>query len=1403
MKTTLSPGKRLLVQAFLNEQLMQPLILRALKIRRKALLMGVFVSIVLWSPSFSQEATTLLSRYDSCHVHPPQEMKPQAGLRTATSNALVRLAYVIPSNRTPQPNGVRNFQNVIKKEQQWYKEQMEQNGFGAKTFTVETEDDGVTPLVHVVHVPETDDFLRGDGDGYTIWARTMTAASDAGVSLWAIGEVWVLIPEVHLMLPDGTVTGEVALGAGWGTSNRPGLAMIGSKALALFEPDLMTNDTPYDGQILPAIGPFPMRSGNTFGWYEGTTISAVVSSWLGALFHEMGHAFGLAHDFRNDNNFHGNLMGNGLRGIRGSLFPEKYPQDYTRLEYTSALILNVSHFFNNDKYETFSPAISFANPGSISPKQGLVHIAFQATDDDSLSLAHLRYNGNAVAEILLDGTEADTALAVPYFTPGNTNQYTLALHDRQGNTTYREIQFNVPAGYNQAPIPFIQVDPPVPGVKQPIRLDASHSSDADHSLSSVVASWDVDNDGQFDTEPNTNKVAQYLYENPGNYLIRLKLTDPDGAQTISTPVSVRIPGEKKITVEGFTLIDADKDTAVADLHNGTVIDLTRWEGKKFSVRANASPGVIAYVKFDLKGPIAYHGIEKAEPYALFGDSPKGNFVGRKLLPGEYTLTVTPFAASGQGIALTISFQVVPGTTVPSIVKDKTIGGAGVDQLNSVVRSPDGGYLLAGSSSSNISGDKSESNEGFADFWVVKVDAQYNKQWDKTFGGENNETLQTAIPANNGGYLLAGLSSDSFGNEIDYWIIMVDDQGNKVWDKTFGGVGRNILRTAISIPGGGYLLGGDSEANASGDKSENSRGESDYWIIRIDNQGNKIWDKTIGGGGEDLLRGITAAPDGGWLLGGLSMSDASGEKSENGKGSVDYWIVKIDDSGNRVWDKTIGGTGHDSFSSAEQAVDGGYLLAGSSDSDISGDKREASKGNGDFWLVKIDSQGGFQWDKTIGGDSRDTFSHAIPTADGGYLLGGTSNSDISGDKTENSKGNDDYWVVKLDATGNRVWDKTIGGSVGDNLASITPKLNDNYLLAGSSNSNASGDKSENVKGNCGGTFCASDYWIVELTPPTRPVVTSLTLMNAYTDQEIKEIKDGDVISLTELGTTLLNIRANVSGEKIGRVVFDLNGPITYQHTEIEQPYALFGDSPKGNFFGRKLLPGKYSLSVATYVNDTKAATLTISFTVIQGFEISGFTLIDATTDQPVRNLTNHDVIDLSLFKGHRLSAQADTKPGQLEKVILVLGGPIVHSTTEHYYPYNLFGDLTAKDGSADYGGAIFLPGTYNLTAIPFLDGVRGTSYTISFTAKWGDGGETAGARLEVYPNPASRVAYVKPSGRTEQANMILLDVNGNTLLNRPLSEQPVEQLDVSTYRRGIYYLKIVTADGTQTVRLVIE
>jgi hypothetical protein len=221
-----------------------------------------------------------------------------------------------------------------------------------------------------------------------------------------------------------------------------------------------------------------------------------------------------------------------------------------------------------------------------------------------------------------------------------------------------------------------------------------------------------------------------------------------------------------------------------------------------------------------------------------------------------------------------------------------------------------------------------------------------------------------------------------------------------------------------------------------------------------------WQKTIGGNNVDWLSSMKQTSDGGYILGGTSVSNFSGNKTENCIGGNDYWIVKTDSIGNIQWQNTIGGILNDNLTSVMQTADGGFILGGYSESYIFGDKTENCLGDFDYWIVKTDSLGNIQWQNTIGGILEDELFALQQTADGGYILGGKSRSDISGDKTENSQGGYDYWIVKTDSIGNIQWQNTIGGSINDELNSIHQTADGGFILGGFSGSGISGDKTIN-------------------------------------------------------------------------------------------------------------------------------------------------------------------------------------------------------------------------------------------------------------------------------------------------------------------------------------------------------
>src|SRR6218665_2335702 len=237
------------------------------------------------------------------------------------------------------------------------------------------------------------------------------------------------------------------------------------------------------------------------------------------------------------------------------------------------------------------------------------------------------------------------------------------------------------------------------------------------------------------------------------------------------------------------------------------------------------------------------------------------------------------------------------------VWDKRYGGFQSDLLKGIVPTTDGGYLLAGSSYSDASGDKTTPHDNGWDFWVVKVDANGNKQWDNSYSNKIDE-LVAVVGAADGGYLLGGqIGEFTIDHDVFFlgWLVKIDANGNKLWDKTIVGDSTEYFNDMIATRDGGFLIGMNTLSGISGDKTEVPKGEEDFWLIKIDANGNKLWDKTIGSGGIDVIGDMIETSDGGYLIGGTSGSFASGDRTEGPRGYLDYWVVKTDAYGNKIWD----------------------------------------------------------------------------------------------------------------------------------------------------------------------------------------------------------------------------------------------------------------------------------------------------------------------------------------------------------------------------------------------------------------------------------------------------------------------------------------------------------------------
>ena len=337
--------------------------------------------------------------------------------------------------------------------------------------------------------------------------------------------------------------------------------------------------------------------------------------------------------------------------------------------------------------------------------------------------------------------------------------------------------------------------------------------------------------------------------------------------------------------------------------------------------------------------------------------------------------------------------------------DKTYGGTGYDEAKSIVQTMDGGYAIVGSTESY--------GAGFQDMWLVKTDSAGNKQWSKTYGGPASDFGESIRQTSDAGFILAGLTASYGAGGFDFWLIKVDSNGDKQWDKTLGGTSGDEAFSVIKTNDGGYAMVGVTASFGAGGW--------DGWIVKTDSSGNKQWSKTYGGSNQDWIFSIVQTSDEGYAM--------AGETRSFGSGGNDFWLIRVDQFGNQQWSKTYGGINDEDAKSITLTSDEGYLLAGST--------KSFGKGGWDFWIVKTDSLGNEQWNKCFGGPSDERASCALETTDKGLM--------IVGYTTSFGAGKEDFWLVEL--TLSRVINvAVILAKFSDNIPA--PNRDANFYLKGS-------------------------------------------------------------------------------------------------------------------------------------------------------------------------------------------------------------------------------------------------------------------------------------------------------------------------------------------------------------------
>jgi len=340
--------------------------------------------------------------------------------------------------------------------------------------------------------------------------------------------------------------------------------------------------------------------------------------------------------------------------------------------------------------------------------------------------------------------------------------------------------------------------------------------------------------------------------------------------------------------------------------------------------------------------------------------------------------------------------------LPEIEWITTSSGKYDDYASSLAQTNDGGYIIAG--------DTKLFEDGNEDIWLIKVNDTGKEEWGNTFGGKYVDSASSLAQTNDGGYIISGYTSSFGSGSSDIWLIKTDDNGKELWNVTFGGPKADRTSFVLEIADEGYVVFGSTASS--------SIGTSDLWLIKTDYFGKKVWDKKFGS--VSAVReaySFQQTADGGYILCGYTY--------ENFSYHSDVIIIKTDSKGNFQWERTFGGTGYDTGRSVQQTADGGYIITG--DFDCTKETGRTS----DLWLIKVDSNGKKQWERTFGGTGIDMGTYVLQKTDGRYLvLGNLASTGI--------------WLIETDDSGNEIWNTTYGG---DRTIIIQETNDGGYVILG--------------------------------------------------------------------------------------------------------------------------------------------------------------------------------------------------------------------------------------------------------------------------------------------------------------------------------------------------------------------
>lgn len=460
---------------------------------------------------------------------------------------------------------------------------------------------------------------------------------------------------------------------------------------------------------------------------------------------------------------------------------------------------------------------------------------------------------------------------------------------------------------------------------------------------------------------------------------------------------------------------------------------------------------------------------------------------------------------------------------PGIVWEKSWGGTYSDFGVKVLSTSDGNFLLLGSPNS-INGDMSDSH-GQGDIWVSKIDPTGHLIWQKMFGGSNNDKATGVVHATDGGYLIIG-SVESYDGDItnyygesDIWLVKINENGDLLWQKSYGGSSYESSGSILPLQDGGYVITCTSTSEDY-DLPPDPFGLQDIWAFKITAAGDMVWSKRYGGNNDDFAGSAIATSDNGLIILGGSFSTNIPGLVNNGY--CDNLVIKTDSSGVIQWKRMVGGNGSDFGGFIQPSNDGGYLIMGLASSNSG--MFVLNHGGFDIWVYKLNVNGVVIWNKLYGGSSLEEAGGFSKTADGNYVFVGhtlSQNGDLAGVGYRNA------WIVSIKPNGAINWKMAFGGTNDDEFSDVVELSNGEYLAIGQSTSN-DGDVQSG-----GGPTHAGDIWAVRLGMAT--AVDDVSSSNP--DWDIAPNPSHDYLEII-----------GVDAEATGVItIYDLQGKMQYRQT----------------------------------------------------------------------------------------------------------------------------------------------------------------------------------------------------------------------------------------------------------------